>query len=309
MKRIYQLLFISLLVVILFPAISSAKYNPNIELTTIGLTFPEQQTVTHDQVNLLYRGQETIPPIILAKRGGGFGGGSRGGSRSWGGGSKSRSGSSGNKSKSWGNKSKKTFGGSRNKSNKSITNKKNKANKGSKGTGSKQAIKKSKAGKTTASKKTRRKLSKADKQAAKNAKIAGKHHPNRKAARSDFKKKNAGKYSSKYAKKPSTRPSHIPRSTMVNGVSVNIGYNAGFGGYGYMSPLGTWMMYDMMTDAIMMDRMMSQQGYFIANERGAVIAARGFAYYFYYSLMCLVVCIVVLVLLIALMRGSAAGDD
>jgi hypothetical protein len=76
-----------------------------------------------------------------------------------------------------------------------------------------------------------------------------------------FKTKNAKQYTSKYAAKPATRPSHIPQTTSVNGKNVNVTYNVSHGGYGYMNPMGTWMMYDAMTDAIMLSALMSRNNY------------------------------------------------
>lgn len=45
-----------------------------------------------------------------------------------------------------------------------------------------------------------------------------------------------------FKSEPSTRPSYIPQSTNVNGRPVNITYNQGYGGYGYMDPMtNVWM--------------------------------------------------------------------
>jgi len=127
--------------------------------------------------------------------------------------------------------------------------------------------------KSTVAKKTapKRKLSKADKKLANKARKSGKYHNDRKSARADFKKKNAKKYTSSYKTKPATRPSHIPATTSVNGANVNINYNVGMGGYGYMGIGGQWMAYSMMSDVIMMDRMMHRSGYVVATEHGTVI--------------------------------------
>ena len=87
------------------------------------------------------------------------------------------------------------------------------------------------------------------------------------AAQSAFKQKNATKYTSKYASKPATRPSHVPATTQVGGRSVNINYNSGMGGYGYTNSLGAFIMYDMMSDAMMMNRMMTQSNYVVNTPR------------------------------------------
>lgn len=91
------------------------------------------------------------------------------------------------------------------------------------------------------------------------------------AAQSAFKKKNAGKYGSKYATKPATRPSHVPQTTSVGGSNVNISFNASHGGYGYMHPtLGTFMMYNAMSDAIMMQSLMRRNHYIVDTPHVAV---------------------------------------
>jgi len=99
----------------------------------------------------------------------------------------------------------------------------------------------------------------------------GKAFETRSSARTAFKndKANATKYTSKYASKPATRPTHIPQSYKdpKSGNTYNVSYNQDRGGYGYWGGggpgLGTFIMYDMMTDAIMMDAMMSRQGYHV----------------------------------------------
>lgn len=93
------------------------------------------------------------------------------------------------------------------------------------------------------------------------AKKNGTAFKSKSAATAAYKSKNAAKYTSKYAKQPATRPSHVPQTTMVGGSSVNINYNVGRGGYGYTNSLGAFIMYDMMSDAIMMNRMMARDNY------------------------------------------------
>lgn len=101
---------------------------------------------------------------------------------------------------------------------------------------------------------------------------SGKSFSSKADATAAFKKDNAGKFSSKYDKEPATRPSHIPQSTKVGNQNVNINYNSTYGGYGYMHPtLGTWIMYDMMSDAVMMSAMMHSHGYHV----GAPVAPGG----------------------------------
>jgi hypothetical protein len=82
------------------------------------------------------------------------------------------------------------------------------------------------------------------------------------SAVADFKSKNASTYKSSYATKPETRPAHIPQTTSVGGTSYNVTYNQAHGGYGYTNALGAYIMYDMMTDQMQMNRMMANQGYY-----------------------------------------------
>jgi hypothetical protein len=281
MKRYLKFLIPVLVLCILIPAVAHANSSKDIYTS------------------------ETYPPIILAKGSRSFGGSSRSfrssPSRSWG------SKSSGGKSKSWGssrNKSKNTNTyKSKTKSKNNSTWGKKKDNKSGSWSGSRKANanKHNNKNKITNKKtnkkspKTKRKLSKADKKLAEKAKKSGKYHKTRKAARDDFKKKNASKYTSKYATKPTTRPSHIPQTTSVGGVNYNVTYNSGFGGYGYYGPGGAWMMYDMMRDVAMMDMMMSRNGYFIAESHGTVVPMRGFGYWFT-SWIIAVIIIIILVL-------------
>lgn len=80
----------------------------------------------------------------------------------------------------------------------------------------------------------------------------------REEAVKEFKKTHASTYTSKYKTEPKIRPKHIPNTTNVGGSNVNINYNSGYGGYGYTHPItGAWIMYDMMSDAVMMNAMMS----------------------------------------------------
>lgn len=101
------------------------------------------------------------------------------------------------------------------------------------------------------------------------AKTSGTAYTSKASATQAFKTKHASQYKSKYDTKPATRPDHIPQSTTVGGKSYNVTYNQQYGGYGYMGPSGSWIMYDMMTDAIMMDTMMRRQNYYY-DRPGAV---------------------------------------
>jgi len=109
-------------------------------------------------------------------------------------------------------------------------------------------------------------ISAADKKRIASAKSSGKYHKDKKSAQAAFKKNNAGKFPSKYATKPTERPSHVPQSTSVGGKSYNVTFNSTHGGYGYMGPSGSWMMYDAMSDIVMMNMMMQRRGYVIESN-------------------------------------------
>ncbi len=139
-------------------------------------------------------------------------------------------------------------------------------------TAKKDTKKKSDFGSATKSKKSaaaNKKTTKADVKAYEKAKASGKHGATRadaaKKFRNDPKAKAAmaKKYPSKYATKPATRPGHIPPSYASGGTTYNINYNAGFGGYGYMGPLGAWIAYDIMAHSSQshMNMMMMNSGY------------------------------------------------
>lgn len=83
------------------------------------------------------------------------------------------------------------------------------------------------------------------------------------AASAAFRSRYAAEYASTFAAEPVARPTYIPASTFVGGRSVNIVYNPGLGGYGYLHPsLGTWIMYDALADAAMSDNLMYNRGYY-----------------------------------------------
>jgi hypothetical protein len=96
---------------------------------------------------------------------------------------------------------------------------------------------------------------------------SGKAFETRESAAADFKSKYGSTYTSKYKTEPAKRPEHIPASTTVGGKTYNITYNQSSGGYGYWNGggpgLGTFIMYDMMSDAIMMNTMMSRHDYYV----------------------------------------------
>jgi hypothetical protein len=120
--------------------------------------------------------------------------------------------------------------------------------------------------KTTSSKATAKpKMTAAQQKSLEIAKKNGTSFKSKTAAQDAFKTKYASTYTSKYTAKPATRPAHIPQTTSVGGTNYNVSYNQSYGGYGYMGPSGSWIMYDMMTDMAMMNMMMSQNNYVVHN--------------------------------------------
>ena len=79
---------------------------------------------------------------------------------------------------------------------------------------------------------------------------------------SSFKTTHGAKYTSTFPKEPVTRPTYIPQTTNVGGRDYNVSYNQDRGGYGYMNNLGTFMMFDAMTDAVVMSSLMNNHGYY-----------------------------------------------
>lgn len=111
----------------------------------------------------------------------------------------------------------------------------------------------------------------------------GKAFESRSSARTAFKndKANAQKYTSKYASEPKTRPEHIPQTykDSKTGNTYNVTYNQDRGGYGYWGGggpgLGTFIMYDVMTDLVVMDALMSRQGYHVGAAPAVVHTSTG----------------------------------
>ncbi len=99
---------------------------------------------------------------------------------------------------------------------------------------------------------------------------SGKTFQTRDSAVADFKATKASTYTSRYASEPATRPQYIPNSYRSNdGHTYNITYNQSSGGYGYWGGggpgLGTFIMYDMMSDAVMMNSMMARDNYYVGS--------------------------------------------
>ena len=114
----------------------------------------------------------------------------------------------------------------------------------------------------------------------KSAVSSGKVFQTRESAIADFKATKASSYTSKFTSEPKTRPDYIPQSYKSNdGKVYNITYNQQSGGYGYWSGggpgLGTWMMYDMMSDAIMMNTMMNRSNYYVGPPPATTVVTSG----------------------------------
>ena len=145
--------------------------------------------------------------------------------------------------------------------------------------GGKASAKKGQFGSSTKKAGKSKKTTKADVKAFEKAKASGKAFDNRKGAMGKFSKDpaNTKKYTSSYATKPTTRPGHIPPTYRGSGgTTYNISYNQGYGGYGYMGSLGTWIVYNAMADAAMgsyYDRQMMSAGYHVGPRP---IVATGF---------------------------------
>ena len=107
------------------------------------------------------------------------------------------------------------------------------------------------------------------------ARANGTTFQSRQQAEQAFVGRNSSQYPSRFASQPSSRPSHVPQSTRVGGRNVNVSYNAGLGGYGYLHPtLGTWVLYSAMADAAMLGVLMSNRGYYYGPRPGAYYGGR-----------------------------------
>lgn len=104
-----------------------------------------------------------------------------------------------------------------------------------------------------------------DKAAYEKAVKSGTAFKTRDDAVKDFSAKHGSKYTSTFPKEPVTRPAHIPQTTTVGGQSYNVNYNPQYGGYGYTNSLGTWMMFDALTDAATMTMLMNNHNYYVGS--------------------------------------------
>ncbi len=93
------------------------------------------------------------------------------------------------------------------------------------------------------------------------AAAAGTAYTSRTAAVDAFKSKYSTTYTSRYTSEPTTRPDHIPAKTNVGGQTYNVVYNQQAGGYGYTNALGTFIMYDALSDMVMLSALMDKHDY------------------------------------------------
>lgn len=111
---------------------------------------------------------------------------------------------------------------------------------------------------------SRGKFSKADQALYRRAKTQGTVFTNRSSALSAFKRSNAGKFRNRFSSRPSSRPDYIPKYYKgPQGGRYPLVYRPGLGGYGYYNPrLGRWSLYHVMGDALMVNLLMQNAGYY-----------------------------------------------
>lgn len=93
---------------------------------------------------------------------------------------------------------------------------------------------------------------------------AGTAFKDQSSAMNDFKAKNGSRYQNNFKTEPAVRPNYIPGRTNVNGQDRDVIFVQGRG-YGYYDSLGTFMMYDAMSDMMMMNMLMSHSNYHYPN--------------------------------------------
>ena len=127
-------------------------------------------------------------------------------------------------------------------------------------------------------------------------------------AQSAFKQKFGSQY--KQTPKPNTpepakRPDYIPKQTTVGGKTVNVTYNQNVGGYGYWSGggpgLGAFLLYDAMSDAVMMNTLMHRHNYVVGAPPGthSVLALKIVAW-----LVSLIIITISFFVIFSFMRGN-----
>ena len=98
------------------------------------------------------------------------------------------------------------------------------------------------------------------------AQKSGKVFQSRDQAVNKWKTENAGKFENKFTTPPAKKPDYIPNTySSPTGYSAPISYNQQYGGYGYMDALGTFILWDAMTDIAFQNNHMNQSGYYVGN--------------------------------------------
>ena len=96
---------------------------------------------------------------------------------------------------------------------------------------------------------------------------SGKTFNTKESAIADFKATKASSYKSTFTSEPTTRPSYIPTTYRSGNTNHTVIYNQSYGGYGYWSGggpgLGTFMLYDLLQDQMMLNTVMSRDNYYV----------------------------------------------
>lgn len=115
---------------------------------------------------------------------------------------------------------------------------------------------------TTTRKTAKAPMTSAQQKSLETAKKNGTSFTSKTAATDAFKTKHASTYTSKYPTKPAARPTHIPETTMVNGKSTPVVYNAERGSYGY-GVGSAFSPYNSMSDLVMLSILMDRNHYVV----------------------------------------------
>ena len=109
-----------------------------------------------------------------------------------------------------------------------------------------------------------RSFSKADQALYRRAKTQGTVFSSRNAALNAFKRTNQSKFRNHFSSRPSSRPDYIPKYYKgPQGARFPLKYRPDLGGYGYYNPrLGRWSPYRVMGDALMVNLLMRNSGYY-----------------------------------------------
>lgn len=110
-------------------------------------------------------------------------------------------------------------------------------------------------------------MSSADKALYERAKQSGNVYQTRDEAAGAFKRQYGQQYKTTFDSEPPARPNYIPPTyTSSSGQTSTVTYDSSKKGYGHWSGggpgLGDFIIYDILTDAAMSDRVMKQKGYY-----------------------------------------------